>query len=234
MRCREKIFLLLFCFSITLHAQQKKVSLINYGIKAGFSSTIYDIQELKIAGNPINEYNAKSEISLLYTAFTRINLSKHYIQTEISYNISNYTIFFPTQSWYLQANSNDLSTISTRIIGFEVPLYYGYHFLKEGPYSMSFFLGPKFKFIATKFCKYQFDNFDYNSITESIYPVNASIMTGIGINIGRIFFDFSFEYGLHNISKCITTTDDQEQISTNEFIFNRRKNMLSFSLGFMF
>ena len=59
-------------------------------------------------------------------------------------------------------------------------------------------------------------------------------MIGMGINISRIFFDFSFEYGLHNISKEFTTIDFENVSSTQALRFNRRKNVLSFSVGFMF
>jgi hypothetical protein len=52
--------------------------------------------------------------------------------------------------------------------------------------------------------------------------------------MSRVFFDFSFEYGLHNISNGFTTIDLEEYSSREDFIFDRRKNVLSFSIGFMF
>ena len=231
---RQVLSILVILCSMSMYASHKKDSHINYGVKAGFSSTFYDIQELKIAGIPINEYTAKSEISSFYTTFTRININYHYIQTEVTYNISNYTILFPTQQWNSLASHNELSSISTRINSIDIPLYYGYQFIKEGPYSMSFFLGPKIRIIATGHSRHKFEHFDYTTIKESIHPINTSITSGIGINIGRIFFDFTFEYGLYNISKQISTTDKEGYISTNEITFNRRNNMLSFSIGVMF
>lgn len=226
---------LVLCFCCTLiFAQQKEIVSINYGIKGGFSSTIYEVNELMVVGRPINEFIAKSEISSFYTAFARINIKRHYLQTEISYNISNYSIEFNKDQWDPSTQSYEKSIISTKILGLEVPLYYGYHILKEGPYGLSFYIGPKAKFVLTDYSKHTFENSPYKELAESIYPINFSLMTGLGINISRIFFDFSFEYGLHNISKGFSTVDTDNNFSTNSLIFNRRKNVLSFSIGFMF
>lgn len=229
------VTILALCFCCMLsHAQQKGSSSINYGVKGGFSSTIYEVKELAVAGAPINNYIAKSEISSFYTAFARVNMKRHYLQTEVSYNISNYTINFSTNQFNPSAQPHDKSTIGTKIIGLEVPLYYGYHILQTGPYGLSFYVGPKAKFTITDFSRHTFDNFPYTEIKENINPINFSCMIGLGINISRVFFDFSFEYGLHNISNGFTTIDLEEYSSCEDFIFDRRKNVLSFSIGFMF
>ena len=224
---------LCLCFVLT-HAQQRGTSLVNYGVKGGFSSTLYEVQNLTIAGMPINSITTKSEISSFYTIFARLNAKRHYVQTECSYNISNYTIDFASSQWTPSAQPYDKSTIGTKIIGLEVPLYYGYHIMQEGPYGMSFYLGPKAKFILTDYSRHSFENVPYEFISEQVNPINFSLMMGIGINIARVFFDFSFEYGLHNISNGFTTIDLQGNESTQEIIFDRRKNVLSFSIGFIF
>lgn len=231
---RVAITLLLCLCCMLTFAQQKGVALINYGVKGGFSSTIYEVNELSVAGSPINEFIAKSEISSFYTAFARINIKRHYLQTEVSYNISNYSIEFSRDQWDDTAQPYEKSIIGTKIIGLEVPFYYGYHILKEGPYGLSFYIGPKAKFVLTNYSRHTFENSPYKELEESIYPINFSLMTGLGVNISRIFFDFSFEYGLHNISKEFNTIDTENNFSTNSLIFNRRKNVLSFSIGFMF
>ena len=227
------ILIFSLCFACTF-AKQRKYALFNCGIKGGFSSTFYEVNELAVDGIPINNFTTKSEISSFYTFFLRSNIKRHYLQTEASYNISNYTLEFSSDQWMSTAQPNELSIIGTKIIGVEVPLYYGYHILREGPYGMSFFIGPKAKFVLTDFSKHTFENFPYQTIEESIYPINFSLMVGLGINISRVFFDFSFEYGLHNISNGFTTIDVKEESSVQDLIFNRRKNVLSFSVGFMF
>jgi hypothetical protein len=59
------------------------------------------------------------------------------------------------------------------------------------------------------------------------------MMFGLGINIGRVFFDFSLEYGLHNISQEVQTTDSDGVVDAGGIVFDRRKNVLSFSIGFI-
>jgi hypothetical protein len=203
-------------------------------VKAGFSSTIYNIIRLEVNSAPINEYSAKSELSSFFTVFTRFNIKRHYLQTELSYNISNYSIEFDETEWNPTAPGHTRSSISTKIIGIEVPLFYGYHILKQGPYGLSFYMGPKAKFILTGLSNHVFEQSPYQAFEESIRPINFSLMMGLGINISRVFFDFSLEYGLHNISNGFTTVDLDDNRRTGDLIFDRRKNVLSFSLGFMF
>lgn len=227
------ICILCSCWALTF-AQKRETAFLNYGIKAGFSSTIYEIRDFVVASMPIKDYTAKSEISSFYTVFARTNIKRHYLQTEVSYNISNYSVDFSTDQWSPLAQAHDKSIISTKIIGIEVPLFYGYHILKQGPYGLSFYIGPKAKFIITDLSSHTFEQSPYKQFEEHIRPINFSLMTGLGINISRVFFDFSFEYGLHNISQGFTTVDTYDNLRSDDFIFNRRKNVLSFSIGFMF
>ena len=230
---RSLSLLLLVLISASTFAQKRAPIHVNFGVKTGFSSTIYEIQELIVAHQPINEYMVHSEISSFYTGFARFNIKRHYVQTEVSYNISNYSIHMPTTQWDPQADANDLSAIGTRINGLEVPIYYGYHIMKQGSYGMSFYFGPKAKFVIDDLSRYTFTNLPYDNIKETIRPINFSLMFGLGINIGRVFFDFSLEYGLHNISQGIISTDADGNASRGNIIFDRRKNVLSFSVGFM-
>ena len=234
MKRQIAIILMSLCCLSSLHARHRKEQVINFGVKTGFSSTMYEVQQLQIADIPINEYTTKSEISSFYTAFARFNIDKkHYLQTEASYNISNYTILFATQQWDTNALPQDLSSISTKITGIEAPLFYGYHIRKEGPYGMSVYAGPKAKLILTNNSRHHFENFPYTSISETIRPINFSLLVGMGINIRNVFFDFSFEYGLHNISRGFSVVDPDDNISYDDIIFNRRKSVLSFSIGFI-
>lgn len=228
---RQIVFVLALCLCLATHAKHNQESKVNYGVKAGFSSTIYDIIRLEVNSAPINEYSAKSELSSFFTVFTRFNIKRHYLQTELSYNISNYSILFPSYQWDPTLDQSQQSVINTQINGLELPIYYGYHILKEGPYGMSFYIGPKAKYVINEHSRYRFSNFPYSHIEEQILPLNFSLMVGLGVSINRMFFDFSFEYGLHNISQGIKSIDNDGTSHTQGIIFDRRKNVLSFSFG---
>ncbi len=222
----------LFIICIQTYGQQKAT--VNYGLKTGFSSTIYDVRNFSVLQTPITEYTSHSEISSFYTAFLRINMQRHYLQTECSYNISKYSISFPVYQWHPVSDSKERSIIYTKITGIEMPFYYGYYIMKEGDYGMSFYMGPKVKFVLTDISSHIFEKLPFSNVTEIIHPINCSMMVGLGVSISPIFFDFSFEYGLHNISNHFDTTLFNGEISDNALVFDRRKNVLSFSIGFIF
>ena len=228
------VLIALLIISIHAYGQHKSEFSINYGVKTGFSSTIYDVNEFTVLQTPITEYTSHSEISSFYTGFVRFNLNRHYLQTECSYNISKYSISFPVSEWYPISESKDNSAIYTKITGIEFPLYYGYHIIKDREYGMSFFMGPKAKFVITDISNHVFEKLPFSNVAEVIYPINFSLMVGLGISISPVFFDFSFEYGLHNISDYFEATLFNGDISHNALVFDRRKNVLSFSIGFMF
>ena len=229
-------FALLTLLIISMHAygQQKPSVTLNYGLKTGFSSTIYDVRDFSVLQTPITEYTSHSEISSFYTGFLRVNLHRHYLQTECSYNISKYSISFPVYQWHPVSDSREQSIIYTKITGIELPIYYGYHIIKDGDYGMSFYMGPKAKFVLTDISNHVFEKLPFSKVTEVIHPMNFSMMLGLGISISPVFFDFSFEYGLHNISDYFDTTLFNGKVATDALVFNRRKNVLSFSIGFMF
>ena len=228
---RLMVFVLVLSLCLVTHAKHKQESKVNYGVKAGFSSTMYDIIRLEVNSAPISEYSAKSELSSFFTVFTRFNIKRHYLQTELSYNISNYSILFPSHQWAPSLEKSQQSVINTQINGLELPIYYGYHILKDGPYGMSFYMGPKAKYVINEHSRFLFTNFPYSDIEEEILPLNFSLMLGLGVSINRMFFDFSFEYGLHNISQGIKSVDSEGTPHTQGIIFDRRKNVLSFSFG---
>lgn len=228
---RATLYILILLCSMSTYAKHRPEALVNYGAKTGFSSTIYDIISLQVNKTPINEYTAQSELSSFFTLFARFNIKRHYLQTELSYNLSRYSILFPSTQWNPAAKPTQSSVINTQINGFEVPIYYGCHLLKEGPYGMSFYAGPKAKYVLDQYSRQSFVNLPYNDIEEKILPLNFSLMIGLGVSINRMFFDFAFEYGLHNISQGIQGISSDGTLHTGGIVFDRRKNVLSFSFG---
>ena len=194
----------------------------------------YSVEKLYIDGTDINDFTTKSEVSLSYAAFARLNIRHHYLQTEICYNISRYSVLFPTTLWNANATSSDISTISTELRGLELPLYYGYYLEDHDPYRLSIFCGPKVNFILPGQSRHLFENFSQTDIDETIWPFIFSGVIGFNVSISHLVFDISFEAGLNNISRFFTTIGPQGQASTDDFIFDRRKNGVSFSIGAIF
>ena len=64
--------------------------------------------------------------------------------------------------------------------------------------------------------------------------MNVSLTAGVAVTISRIFFDFRYDIGLHNISKRISykpvydENAGEEVPLANQIRFHRRENVLSF------
>lgn len=219
--------------NIKVPPTQRKV---NFGIKAGFNSSMFLVSEFKIKDVTIDEVQNNYKIGHFASLFLRINMKNHFIQPEISYNISKCEISFDKLGSQHPDIEPDYASVKSSIHSFDIPVLYGYNLVKQGPYGMSVFGGPKFRYIWESRNDIRFENFDENEIHEHLYPLNMNFVVGIGVNISRIFFDFRYEQGLFNISKSIVYNSNNLDATdtTNSIVFRRHESTLSFSFGFMF
>ena len=204
---------------------------VNFGIKGGFTSALFIVSDLMVNGRQIDEVQNNYKIGYFGSFFLRINRGNHFFQPEVSYVVNRCEITFPKP----QAN-DDMTTLASEasvnssLHSIDIPLLYGYNIIKQGPYGLALFGGPKLRFLWKQKCDLTFRNFDQQDIRETLYPLNAALTLGVSVTIAPIFFDFRYDIGLHNISKQVTyTSTDNSQLR-----FHRRDNILSFSLGAFF
>ncbi|MEG1563383.1 MAG: porin family protein [Bacteroides sp.] len=209
---------------------------VNFGIKAGFNSSMFLVSDFKIKDVTIDEIQNKYLLGYFGALFMRINMKKHFLQPEISYNISKCEITFDKLGSQHPDIEPDYASVHSTIHSIDFPLLYGYNIVKQGPYGMSIFAGPKLRYLWNKQNRISFENFDQKGINEELNPFNVSAVIGVAVNISRIFFDFRYEQGLRNISKSVTYDSINPDGSTgvSEILFRRRDNVLSFSLGVIF
>ena len=131
------------------------------------------------------------------------------------------------------ASSQDASLkLDSEVNSLEVPVLIGYHIIKEGPYGMSVKFGPKGIY------HYKSD-YTLNSSVVSFQhekdniPYAINFVSAIGVTIGRLFLDFSYEFGLHSVRSDFTYTDVLTG-ETGTASLSQRTNKLCFSLGFIF
>ncbi len=208
---------------------------INFGIKAGFNSSMFMVSELKIKDVTIDEVQNNYKIGYFGAIFMRFNIKKHFIQPEASYNVSKGEITFDKLGSQHPAIEPDYASVQSVLHSIDFPILYGYNVVKKGPYGMSIFAGPKLRYLWGKQNEITFTNFDQKGIHEKLYPLNVSVVIGVGVNISRIFFDFRYEQGIGNISKSIVYDNINSDGSTgvSPIIFRRRDSALSFSFGFI-
>lgn len=209
---------------------------INFGIKAGFNSSMFLVSDFKIKDVTIDEIQNNYKIGYFGALFMRINIKKHFLQPEASYNISKCEITFDKLGSQHPDIEPDIASVSSTIHSIDFPLLYGYNVVKEGPYGMSIFAGPKLRYIWGKQNSIKFENFDQKNVSERLHPFNVNAVIGVAVSISQIFFDFRYEQGLHNISKSVTydSVSSDGTTGVNDITFKRRDNMLSFSLGVIF
>ena len=215
---------------------------VNFGFKGGFTASLFLVSDFSINGERIDEVQNNYKIGYFASFFMRINFERHFLQPEISYTINRCNITFmrpPIENMEEDVPPQEAG-ITYSIHSIDIPVIYGYHIIKEGPYGLAIFMGPKFRYIWDKKSEVTFENFNLDNIHEELYPLNLNLTVGVSVNISRIFFDFRYDIGLHNISKKITYTLPEatpptgEGLPDREIRFHRRDNVLSFSLGVFF
>lgn len=236
---KRAVFISLCMLLITTYSfgqEEPNDKVVNFGFKAGFNSSMYLVSRFKIKDVTIDEIQNNYKIGYFGAFFVRLNLSNHYIQPEINYQVSRCEIVFDKLGSQHPEIDPDYASINSKIHSIEVPVIYGYNIIKKGPYGMSVFGGPKIRYMLNKFNEITFDNFDQKGMEETLYPLNISFTVGVAVSISRIFFDFRYEQGLHNISKSVIYDGITPELSNEQsnITFNRRDNVLSFSLGIMF
>ena len=206
---------------------------INFGIKAGFNSSMFLVSDFKIKDVTIDEIQNNYKLGYFGALFMRFNMKKHFIQPEVSYNISKCEITFDKLGSQHPDIEPDYASVNSTIHSIDFPVLYG---VKQGAYGMSVFIGPKLRYIWGKKNEITFENFDQKGMHERLYPFNLCAVVGVGVNISRIFFDFRYEQGLHNISKSVTydNINPDGSIGVSNITFHRRDQVLSFSLGVIF
>ena len=222
--------------------KRKLETSVNFGAKGGFTASLFLVSDLSINGQRIDQIQNNYKIGYFASMFMRINFDRHFLQPELSYTINRCNITFdkPLPAEAPEGTLPEQGSITSSIHSVEFPVIYGYNLIKEGPYSLAVFAGPKLRFIWDKKSKVTFENFNMDNIHEELYPFNVSLTLGVAVTISRIFFDFRYDIGLHNISKKITYDMPElqpspgENMPDQEIRFTRRDNVLSFSFGVFF
>lgn len=209
---------------------------VNVGVKAGFNSSMFFIDEFKVGNYSLDHIQNNYKVGYFASFFVRFNLKKHhFFQTEASYNITKGSVSID-KTVENSAFLKDNALVKTSIHSVDIPILYGYKFVDIYPYGMAFFLGPKVAYTWKKHTENEYTGFYQQEIYESVRPFNFSGVIGLAVNVSNIFFDFRYEIGLHNISENVTFDREitEDPYKGQDITIKRRRNVLSFSLGVIF
>lgn len=212
---------------------------INFGLKGGFTSSLFLVNDLTMGNVTIDEFQNKYRIGYFASFFLRINFGRHFLQPEISYNVNRSSLTFTLPEGVNSSGvaAGDEVFIETDIHSIDIPLLYGWNIIKEYPYHLAIFAGPKLRYIWGKKSKTNFNNLSRQQIDEQLRPFNVGLCLGVAVTIHPLFFDFRYDIGVNNISKCVVyELPEGSTAAGNEarVKFDHRDNVLSFSLGIFF
>lgn len=218
---------------------QRKEKVVNFGLKGGFTSSLFLVNDLSMGSVSIDEFQNKYRIGYFVSLFLRINFGHYFLQPEASYNVnrSSLTFIFPENVNTSTATAGQEVFIETDIHSFDVPILFGWNIIKEHPYSLAIVGGPKLRYIWGKKSKTNFNNLSRQQISEQLRPFNLGLSVGVAVTIHPVFFDCRYDIGLNNISKRVVYEFPEGATAAgNEphIRFAHRDNVLSFSLGILF
>ena len=214
--------LLLLLLTPCLIEAQDKMQL-NTGFKAGVQASTYQQTEFTLEGYNYNKKSLNTRIGYSFSGFLRLSKGRPYLQTEGIFSIDKYNFSFEPES---AADEAAIPRYKLTTYSIHVPLLLGYNFVNTETYKMSFFTGPKAKFLFTSLSDQDFISFPFVDAREELEPLTFSWVLGLEVSIANICFDFIYQVGMNNTSKYIHVPETGER-----FIFDRNVDVLGFSLG---
>jgi hypothetical protein len=196
---------------------------LNFGIKAGYNSSISPKNISSVTSGSYNLNSVNSELSNGFQAgvFFRLGFNKMYFQPEFLYNMGkkNYTMTLQ------DAQSNNLQIDKrVKISTLEVPLLLGYKILDLKLVNVRAFAGPKLSFNAGSSLDYNVivannATFDKKNLISDIKAAQLGLEAGIGVDV--LMFTLDARYNLigdmyHTKMNDITL----DKMSANTFVIS--------------
>jgi hypothetical protein len=225
------VILLVLPFFAVAQEKEKNRIRFNVGMKAGFQAVTYNDPEFEIEGYEFDTNNIQSnKIGYAISPFARMTFGKFYLQTEATFGITNHSFDFhdvqlPEDAIFKP--NNIIYNLTTYCM--QVPILVGYNFIQQDGCGLGVFTGPRTKFVFTSMSDQQFEHFKYEDLEEVLKDKTYYWEIGLGIKIYRVFLDLTYDIGLTKASSHIISKS-----AGKTFTSNRRDNVLSFSVGFIF
>ena len=194
----KKVYLIgaLLSFGLLAEAQsfmRFEDKAFNFGAKVGFNATFPVINSLSINGKEAENIDIEYKVGYLAAVFCRVNIERFFLQPSFSWYRSEGNIRFSIPQSLPENNMMSNTSATTDLLmmktsSLEVPIMVGYNLVKKGPYGLSLMVGPKLKY------NYKIAYTVESSTTHVEYvndntPFGVNIATGVGVSIGRLFFN---------------------------------------------
>lgn len=230
----KRIFIILIALTATLYstAQEKnKRCSFNYGVSFSVNAPFVNERKMFVDWQEVDKPYDETKIAGSISLFGRLNINRNYIQLEVGNSFIRDESTFNTESF--GATTNNFIKADNFAITLDVPLLYGYNFIKRDKYELSLFGGPKMRY--TYLNREDIENSGTTAliIKEDIHPISACCIVGMEAKISRLFIDFRYEFGItvHNKPGTYMLYENDVLTSKGTLYAKRSINLLSFSLG---
>jgi hypothetical protein len=220
------------CFSQSEPREKLIDKTFNWGIKAGFNALTPVKYKVSDEIRQVSDQETKNKVSYFGAFFTRINLSKFFMQPEFSYyrtkEVTEFSLSNPGSDIARRANLT-LTTYS-----FNIPVLLGYNLEKESRYLLNVFTGPNFKYDYKN--RYRTGSLEFEELDRELSlkkVLNLDYIVGMSVNISNLYFDFRYEIDLSESQVNFNEVSNSPSFLKGLKV-HKRENMLSFSCGLMF
>lgn len=232
--------LLLLSFSVLAAGAQNFIHIedkaFNFGAKVGFNSTFPIVNSLTIDDVEAENIRLQYKVGYQASIFCRINIDRFFLQPDLSWNRTEGDILFSLPKEAIaDAEMNGIGgndQLKLKNSSLALPVMIGYYVVKEGPYALSVMVGPKFNYNYKVRYTTHFSDVTNEYINDST-PFGIGVATGLGVSIARLFFEFTYEFGINQIESDFKDKSSLQPVERTISI-DKRTNMLNFSLGFLF
>lgn len=210
----------------------------NFGAKVGFNATFPVLNSLSINGKEAENIDIEYKVGYLAAIFCRVNIERFFLQPSFSWHRSEGNIRFTIPQTISEENSQNNTMVSSDLLmmktsSLELPIMVGYNLVKNGPYGLSLMIGPKLKYNYKLAYTVESSSTQIDYVNENT-PFGLNIATGVGVSIGRLFFDFVYEFGLNQVESDFERVDNPVPETNYDINIDKRVNVMSISLGFLF
>jgi len=227
-----------FSVSEIFSQRQTEGKVFNLGATIGFNTDLPVINSLYVDDVKLENVSVKYKVGHLASVFFRLNMDRLFLQPNFSWRKSEAEIHFTIpqndiSGKLVQELNAPNAKLAMKVHSLQVPVLVGYHIVRQGRYGLSILAGPNFK--------YNYDVSYTSESTDSAHeflsentPLGIGITTGVAVKIWQLFFDFSYEFGLNQTESDFKSKDPEIPVISNNIRIDKRTNVMSFSLGFVF
>ncbi|MBO5721423.1 MAG: outer membrane beta-barrel protein [Bacteroidales bacterium] len=225
------LFLILPSSLFAKSINENKKERFDFGIAISANAPFVNERKMYVnwveTNKPSNETKMAGNISI----FGRVNIKKHYLQIETGNSFIRDIVTLDLKDFGYSTNKYINS--KNFAITLDIPIIYGYNFIKKNKYELSLFGGPKMRYTYHNRENIEkLSGISFN-INEDIHPITACCLIGMSARMSRLFVDFRYEFAItvHNKPGTYSLYENNVLISEGTFYAKRGINLLSFSLG---